>query len=402
MITNRLYYTDSYLRNFEAPVIAQREWAGRTAVALEHSAFYPEGGGQPADQGLLQVGDTSYQVIDVQVEDEVVWHVCSGAGPAVGSRVRGSLDWARRFDHMQQHCGQHILTAAFVASCTAQTIAFHLSANSVTIDLASDGLNAEQVAQAEMLANELVWQDLPVVARFVSNEELAQIRLRKAASVSQNVRVVSIGDVDHSACGGTHPRSSGSVGAIVVRSWSRQKGGVRVDFACGGRALHEYRRVRGVATRAASGLSVGIDELEAAVERLRSSGEQMRKELAEANQALVAQAAQRLYTEGEICSTARIICSVEEGGIERLRSLAQQIGALPGGVAILGATGERAQIVVACHAASGRDARAILQAGLPLVSGKGGGTQQLAQGGGPAAAGLAAALAAMCAKAREQ
>jgi alanyl-tRNA synthetase len=401
MKTERLYYADAYLTQFTAQVVERRESGGRVAVALDRSAFYPEGGGQLADQGMLQAGERQYTVVDVQVEDEVVWHVCEGEGPLAGTHISGAVAWARRFDHMQQHCGQHILSAAFVEVCGAQTIAFHLSGGSVTIDLASESLSAEQVAAVETLANEVVWQDVPINARFVNTQELAQIPLRKAPSVNSNVRVVSIGDFDHSACGGTHPQRSGGVGIIVVRGWARQKGGLRVDFACGGRALNDYRRMRGVATRSAAGLSVGVDELELAVERLRTSQDGLRKELAEANGTLNGYIAEQLYAASEEYAGARIVVREETGGVERLRSLAQQIGARPGGVAILAAAGERVQIVVACHPASGRDARAILQAGLALVGGKGGGSAQLAQGGGPGVDGLGAALAAMEKRAQE-
>lgn len=396
--TERLYYADSYLADFTARVIATTTIDSLPAVALDRSAFYPEGGGQPADWGTLN----GMALRDLRVEGALVWHLLDrqAEGLAVGAEVRGALDWARRFDHMQQHCGQHILTAAFITACGAPTVSFHLSANSVTIDLDTVALSGAQVAQAEALANTVIWEDRAIDAHFVSAAELATIALRKPPSVTDNVRVVSITDFDHSACGGTHPRRTGAVGMVVIRGWSRQKGGLRVEFACGGRALHDYRRLSEVAGQAAGALSVRVDELATAVGKIQATNEILRKELEQARAELLAIVAERLYAEAEQADAAHIVCRAETGSPEQLRALAQQIAARPGGVALLGVAGDRAHLVVACAPDSGRDARTLLQAGLPLVAGKGGGSPQLAQGGGPQVAGFAAALAALLTEAR--
>lgn len=393
MPTERIYYADSYLAGFEARVLAHSRRTDHPALALDRSAFYPEGGGQPADRGTIN----GLPVIDVQAEDELVWHVIAPDVdlPPVDSLVTGRIDMVRRYDHMQQHCGQHILTAAFIAACRLPTIAFHLSDSSVTIDLASESLSTEQVAQAEALANQVIWQNQQVYARFVDPVELKRIKLRKPPAVHEQIRVVSIGDFDHSACGGTHPQSSGGVGMVVIRGWSRQKGTVRIEFACGGRALRDYRRLHSAATRSAAILSVGVDELEVAIERLRSQHEAGRKALEQAAAELLAVRAEQLYAAARVAGSARIVCRSEQGRPEQLRALAQQIAALPGGVALLGTADDRAHLVVACAADSGHDARNLLQAGLPLVEGRGGGNARLAQGGGPRPEALAAALSAM-------
>jgi alanyl-tRNA synthetase len=401
MSTHRLYYADSYLRAFEGVVVAQGSVGGRPAVALDRSAFYPEGGGQPADTGAL--GDCP--VADVQVEGATVWHILARpddlAGLPVGRAVSGTIDWARRLDHMQQHCGQHILTAAFIAAAGLPTVAFHLGAASVTIDLATPELTAVQARAAEDLANAVVWESRPVAARFVGAEELAGIPLRKAPSVAGPVRVVSVADFDHSACGGTHPRSTSEVGLIAVLRWSRQKGGTRVEFACGGRALAELRRLGAAAAGAAATLSVGVDELPGAAERALAAQRAAAKELAQARAALDEAEGLRLYGAGEMAGAARLVCAaLPEGEAGRLRALAQAIAAQPGGVAILGAGGARAQVVVACAADSARSASELLRVGLPLLEGKGGGSAALAQGGGPRSEGLAAALEAIAAAAR--
>jgi alanyl-tRNA synthetase len=237
----------------------------------------------------------------------------------------------------------------------------------------------------------------------VSDAELAGLPLRKAPSVTGPVRVVSVPDFDYSACGGTHPRTTGGVGMIAVLGWSRQRGGTRVEFACGGRALAELRRLKAAAGGAAAALSVGIDELPAAAERALALQRSASKELALARAALDEAEALRRYGEGEQAGAARVVCAtLPEAEAGRLRALAQGIAAQPGGVAILGAGGERAQLVVACAPDSGRNAAELLRAGLAALGGKGGGSAGLAQGGGPNVAGLAEALEAMGHLARGQ
>jgi alanyl-tRNA synthetase len=393
MLTERLYYTDSYLTRFAATVVAHGSIGNQPAVALDRSAFYPEGGGQPADHGTLN----GLTITDVQVDGAgVVWHVLADpAQPAqlpVGAIVEGSIDWARRFDHMQQHCGQHILTAAFIEVAGLATTAFHLSPGSVTIDLEAVELNTEQAQAAEMRANQIIWANAPVTARFVAPEELATIRLRKPPSVSGAVRVVSVGDFDHSACGGTHPHATGELGPIVILGWNRQRGGVRVSFACGRRALARLQAIRAAATQAAGALSVGVDELPDAVERLRTTNSALNREVEQLRD-------EQLHHLGaDLARNAAngVVQATLPGETpERLRRLAHLALAAGARVVLLGTANARAHLVTACAPGSGHDAAAILRAGLPAVEGRGGGNAEMAQGGGPNSAGLAAALAAM-------
>ena len=253
MITERLYFADPYLTSFSARVVARAERDGRPAVALDQSAFYPEGGGQPPDAGTLD----DVPVLDVQADDGLVWHTL--ARPLDAEIVQGRVDWARRFDHMQQHHGQHLLSAAFEHLHGLRTISFHLGAASATIDLAGGALAAEQAFAAEELANQVIWEDRPVLARFVSAEELARLPLRKPPAVDGPVRVVSVPDFDHSACGGTHPRATGGVGLLHIRRWDRRGDAVRVEFLCGGRAVRdELARVDlGSRVRPGSRIAVG-------------------------------------------------------------------------------------------------------------------------------------------------
>lgn len=397
MSTERLYYADSYLCRFTAQVVERDNWNGQPAVALDRSAFYPESGGQPGDRGLLN----GINVLDTQVRDGVVWHILER--PFDDEAVEGEIDWARRFDHMQQHHGQHLLSAAFVHSCDLPTVSFHLGAETCTIDLQTSSLSDDQVERALALANAIVWEDRPINARFVTPEELARLPLRKAPSVVGPVRIVSVPEFDYSACGGTHPRSTGSVGLIAVRSWSRQKSGMRVEFVCGGRALADYRWINGIVRRLAASESVGIDQLETTLERLRTNEANNRRALEDAQARLLQYEAHELLAGATVVGEARVVRQRFDGRpAAELRALAERIAAHPQGVALLGVAEAKAQIIVARGAAVPLDAGALVRTGLPLIGGRGGGQASMAQGGGPDVAQLDAALDAMVALVGQQ
>src|SRR3954451_23614472 len=273
MTTERLSFADPYLTRFRARVIAREQRGQRPAVALDQSAFYPEGGGQPADTGTLN----GIAVLDVQVEDGVIWHMLKQ--PLESDTVQGAIDWRRRFDHMQQHHGQHLLSAAFERLYGLRTVSFHLGAAASTIDLAATELMPTQATAAEDLTNQVIWEDRPILARFVTAEELAQLPLRKPPTVAGPVRIVSVPDFDHSACGGTHPRATGGVGMLHLRRWERRGDVIRIEFVCGGRALRDLRWKNAALGRLAGALGVGPEEVEAAVLRVRENEERARKRL---------------------------------------------------------------------------------------------------------------------------
>jgi len=386
MINERLYYADSYLRHFSAHVVARADRAGKPSVALDQSAFYPEGGGQPADTGTLD----GIAVVDVQVEDGVVWHML--AQPLAGEVVQGQIDWSRRFDHMQQHHGQHLLSAAFERLYELRTVSFHLGVASATIDLAASALTAEQIIAAEDLTNQVIWEDRPVLARFVSAEELAQLPLRKAPQVSGPVRVVSVPEFDHSACGGTHPRSTGGVGLAHIRRWERRAGVVRVEFVCGDRAVRELRWKNAALARIAGALSVGAEEVEAAVTRLRDAEERARKRLQNLGDQLIDYEAQDLIAHAELVGSLRVVRrTYADRGLEEVRALARAISA-GGCIALLGLRAEKTQLIFARAEGLALDCGKLLRETLAPFGGRGGGQPALAQGGLPDAASLEEAL----------
>lgn len=386
MITERLYFADAYLTQFSAQVVARADRGGRPAVALDQSAFYPEGGGQPADTGTLE----GVPVLDVQVEDGVVWHTL--AQPVQSNVVQGQVDWARRFDHMQQHHGQHLLSAAFERLFDLKTVSFHLGASSATIDLAATALSAQQTAAVEDLTNQVIWEDRPVLARFMSADELAQLTLRKPPSVGGPVRVVAVPDFDYSACGGTHPRATGGVGLAHIRRAERRGDVVRVEFVCGGRAARDLRWKNAALGRMAGALSVGADEVEPALARLREAEERARKRLADAAEQLVGYEAQDLIAHAELVGIVRVVRrAYADRSLEEVRALAKAISA-GGCVALLGLRAEKTQLIFARADGLAIDCGKLLRDTLAQFGGRGGGQAALAQGGLPDSTQLEAAL----------
>lgn len=386
MTTERLYFTDAYLREFSARIVARGEHGGHPAVALDQSAFYPEGGGQPADAGTLN----DVPVLDVQAEQGVVWHMLER--PVQDDVVQGVIDWSRRFDHMQQHHGQHLLSAAFEQLFDLRTVSFHLGAAASTIDLAGTALTDVQAVAAEELTNQVIWEDRPVLARFVTADELALLSLRKPTSVVGPIRVVSVPNFDHSACGGTHPRTTGGVGLLHIRRWERRSDVLRVEFLCGGRALHDLRWKNATFGRLTTELSVGADELEATIMRVREAEERARKRLAVVGDQLIAHEARELSMLADLAGIVRVVRrSYDDRSLDEVRALAKAI-ASHGCLALLGLRGEKTQLVFARAEGLEVDCGALLRATLEQYGGRGGGQPALAQGGLPDAAQLDAAL----------
>ncbi|HMO57735.1 MAG TPA: alanyl-tRNA editing protein [Roseiflexaceae bacterium] len=372
MKTERLYYADSYLRRFNAQVLARRTQP-QPAVALDRSAFYPEGGGQPADHGTLN----GIAVHDTQAEGDLVWHVM--AQPLDADTVEGEIDWQRRFDHMQQHHGQHLLSAAFANHFGLHTESFHLGVREATIDLATATMSGAIATEAEALANRVIWEARPVQARFVDAAELASLQLRKPPSVRGPIRVVSVPEFDHSACGGTHPATTGGVGLIFIRRWERRGESIRITFVCGERATTELRRTATMLGRIAGGLSVATDELEAAISRIQTAEEQARSRAAELTERLLGYEVQELATTAQ--GDMRLVrAAYDDRSLDEARSMARQLTAA-GCVALIGIRSNKAHVLLARPANSELDCGALLREVLAPFGGRGGGRPDMAQGG---------------------
>jgi alanyl-tRNA synthetase len=377
-MTERLYYRDPYLREFEAAVVETTTHDGRPAVVLDRTAFYPTSGGQPFDVGTL----SEVRVLDViDGDDGRVVHVVDRL-PAVAA-VKGTIDWTRRFDHMQQHTGQHVLSAAFDRLVGARTESFHLGAEYSTIDLARD-LTAADVARAEAEANRVVWEDRPVAVRFASAEEAAALGMRKESKREGTLRLIEVADFDLSACGGTHVVRTGAIGMIAVSATERFRGGLRVTFLCGSRALGGFHLLRDAVAGSVRALSVLPAELPAAIERLQSESREQRRQVKDLQGRLATHEADAL-ADGQTAEAGGVtLVAVALAGWDAaaLKTIAVRIAERPGYAAVLIGDAPTSPLVVARASDVTVDAGAVLKHLTQRHGGKGGGRPELAQGGG--------------------
>ena len=377
-MTERLYYDDPYLREFDADLLDTVSHEGRTALVLDRTAFYPTSGGQPFDVGLF----SDVRVLDVvESDDGRVLHVVDRAPSA--ARLHGAIDWTRRFDHMQQHTGQHVLSAAFARLFGVRTESFHMGADYSTIDLARE-VSAAEMARAEDEANRIVWEDRPVTIRFASAEDAAALGLRKESKRGGTLRLIDVEGFDLSACGGTHVSRTGAIGIIATSAVERLRGGSRITFLCGGRALTGFRALRDTVAGSVRKLSVLPGELPAAIERLQVENGDVRKQFKDLQTRAAFREADALAaTAAELPAAGRLVAAMLEGwDAAGLKSVASRIASRPGHIAVLVGAPAPAALVVARSADVGLDAAAILRAIIERHGGKGGGRPELAQGGG--------------------
>ena len=377
-MSNRIYYTDPYAAAFEAVVARSSTHEGRPAAVLDRTAFYPTSGGQPHDTGILG----GARVVDVlDQEDGTVLHILD-APLAEGASVEGRIDWTRRFDHMQQHTGQHVLSAAFHRLHDNRTMSFHMSASVSTIDLAREA-GPDLIAEAEREANRIVWDDRPVAIRFASAEEAATLNLRKEPARGGTLRLIDIADFDVSACGGTHVARTGSIGMIAVSGTERFRGGTRVSFVCGTRALRLFAAYRDIVGSSVRSLSVTPEELPVAIERIQSEAKDLRRAVKTMQETLARHEAARFVAEAPLVNGVRIVVRAIDGwDAVGLKAIAAAAVAREGVVAALFSSSAPVVAVTASAPDVSVDANAVLAALVRQFGGRGGGKPQFAQGGG--------------------
>jgi len=376
MKTERLFDSDVRRTEFEGKILERRE--DKNAVILDQTCFYPESGGQLPDAGTLN----GIPVTDVQEEGEAILHFLDGAMPE--GTVQGRVDWEKRFDHMQQHTGQHLLSGAFDQLARAMTVGFHMSAEYCTIDLRIPGLDPELADRVEDLANQVVFEDRPVKVLLLSREEAQRLPLRKKPPDLESLRVLQIANFDYSACGGTHCQRTGEVGVVKIASWEKIREDVRVEFLCGGRALRDYRWRNMSINRMAGELSIAGRDLEPAFRRLRQENADKGKRIKELLEEALKYEAERLFKETEASGSFRLVIKVfPDRDPEEVRGLANRIAEHPGTVALLAAAGDKANLVFARSADLSFDMNLLMKEAVTRIKGKGGGRPNFAQGGGP-------------------
>ena len=390
-MTERIYYTEPSCRAFEATVTRTGERDGRPLVTLDRTAFYPTSGGQPFDTGRLG----SVDVVETIDEGDEIVHLVS-APVAPGTRLQGEIDWVRRFDHMQQHTGQHVLSAAFDRLFENRTTSFHMGAEVSTIDVAREA-TSDEIDRAVDEANHVVWEDREVSVRFVSADEAARLTLRKEPIREGTLRLVEIRDFDLSACGGTHVSRTGAIGIIAVTQSERFRGGSRITFACGGRALRVFRGYRDAVAGAVRILSVLPHELPSAVERAQLDSKDLRKTVSRLQGELAGHEASRLLEDAALVGDRRVVVQALEGwDAAGLKAIASSLVAQSGVVAVLVSAGNPIAVVVARSQDAALDSSKGLRMLLDRFGGRGGGRPELAQG-----AGLAGTIEDILAAARE-
>ncbi len=376
-MTDRIYYTEPSCRGFDAVVTRTTLHEGRPAVVLDRTAFYPTSGGQPFDRGRL--GPT--EVLETIDADDDIVHVVAAALPE-GMSVRGEIEWSRRFDHMQQHTGQHVLSAAFVRLCDDPTTSFHMGADVSTIDLVRE-VSAADVECAVDEANRVVWENRPVSIRFVSAEEASRLALRKEPSRTGTLRLIEVSDFDLSACGGTHVAGTGAIGLIAVVGAERLRGGARLTFVCGGRALRQLRLYREAVAGGVRALSVLPHELPAAIERAQAEGRELRKTVSRLQGELAVHVARRLIADAQEQSGVRVVVETIDGwDAPGLKAIAASVTAQSRSVVALLAVTAPGLVVVARSAGVSADANAIVKQLTVRFGGRGGGRPEIAQVGG--------------------
>ncbi|WP_207726946.1 alanyl-tRNA editing protein [Anaerosolibacter carboniphilus] len=388
-MTKKLYHENVYLKEFTADILSILEKEGKYHVILDQSAFYPEGGGQPHDQGWIEDSEVEY----VYEENHQIYHVVN-IPPEKLIHAKCKIDWKRRFDHMQQHLGQHILSSAFDKLFDAATVGFHLGTEYITIDITLGNITKQQIEKAEYLSNQVIWNNLHVKQLYPDPETLKALPLRKQPKVTENIRIVEIDQVDYSPCGGTHPSQTGEVGIIKIRRWEKIRDTTRIEFVCGNRALKDYTWKNDQINTLSNLFSVKDQDTQIAVEKMYSENQTMKKDLKSMHDQLMVYEAKALYDQAEVSKTVRIIHRVfEQRDFGELRQLAAKIVSNPNVVVLFGTKdNEKAQIVLSRSSEININMNELFKEISPLINGKGGGNPQTAQGGGNEVSNLGSSL----------
>jgi len=392
-LTKRLYYQDSYLKEFKAKVLKKKKIDNRPAVVLDETAFYPTSGGQTYDIGIIQ----DVPVVEVVEDNDEIIHILKEElKEEINSEVVGKVDWERRFDHMQQHLGQHILSGALMEIYDAETVSFHLGEKVCTLDIAKEKLTEEEVKKAEECANKIIFNNRPVKCYFVEGEEeLKKLNLRKMPDKKGKIRIIEVENFDLSACGGTHCRATGEVGLIKITKWEKRGEKIRLEFICGRRAWKDYFWKNELIKNISNKLTIKDSELGEAIDRMLQEQKEIRKELKEFKEKLQEYEARNLINESSLIDDGiKIINKVfEEKNFQEVMGLVQKIINLDDSVVVLAGIKSRGEseggkILFACSRALNYDMNRLIKEAGKFIEGRGGGTPNFAQAGGKKVEGI--------------
>lgn len=375
----KLYYQDAYIQTFSARILKQEsDENGKNYVVINQTAFYPTGGGQPHDTG--QVADRA--VLNVEEVNGEIRHYLEEPIVQAESNVSCTIDWDRRFDNMQQHAGQHILSAAFDHLYSYKTVGFHMGAENLTIDLETEELTKEEAGKAEELANKIILENRPIEIKWVTEEELSQYALRKETKVKEDIRLVIIPDFDYNGCGGTHPKATGEVSAVKILDWEKQRKNTRIQFACGSRVIRKLGEKQNVLLQLTNLLNAPEKDMDQAVIRLLENEKQLTQALEQAKESLLQYEAKELAEQNQTVITKVF----ENRTIQELQKLARMIVSNHENslVFLVATDGTRLQVVCAKGKARTENMKMLIGEILPMIKGKGGGNDSFAQGGGEA------------------
>ncbi|PHB47456.1 alanyl-tRNA editing protein [Bacillus toyonensis] len=381
-LEQKLYYIDAYTKDFTTKIIKQDyDKEDNLYIVLNETAFYPTGGGQPYDTGTLN----GTLVTNVEEVNGEIRHFI--AEQLETAEVEGKINWERRFDHMQQHAAQHILSAAFWDHFNIPTIGFHLGKETVTIDLETENLPAETIEKAVQIANNIVFENHPIRIQWMNLEEAKTLPLRKEPTLTENIRVVIIENFDYNGCGGTHPRRTGEVGLIRVLNWERNKGGIRLTFIAGWRTLKLMGQQQQIMKDVSKQLNSSETDIPAKVAQLLISQKENEKAIQTMNEKLLfAEANELLQQPAEIHAGFLISKVFTNRSMQEVAKLSaiiteQQEHAI---TYFIIENDDKLQCILACGKTVTLDMNALLKDALPAIEGKGGGNKKSARGGGKA------------------
>lgn len=382
--TKRLYFDNPYQVEFEATVIGREWYQDRPALILDQTCFYPESGGQPADRGSIN----GVEIVGVIEDQNKILHVLRDEVTA--DKVRGIIHWETRFDHMQQHAGQHILSQSFHALFNAKTLSFHLGKLTSTVEIEMKEISEDEVEKVEKLANEVVFQDEEICTYITPEDMVKNVPLRKPPQKEGHIRVVQISDFDYSACGGTHPQKTGEIGLIKILKWDRIRSNLRFEFVCGKRALSDYSMRNRVLREVTIRFSAGEGDVMTSIDKLFAEYKDLKKNYRKSQDDLIRYEAQNIVQK----TKERIIVQTYiNKAPDQLRNLSLNIIHSGEYVTLFGTKLEgRVHLILACSEGLGVDMRELIPLVSPLIEGKGGGRPTLIELAGTKSENLQAAL----------